>query len=1168
MAGQASISQTNPNTMTINQGTQRTVIDWNSFNVGTGNTVQFNQPNAQAQALNRVTGGIPSNIQGQLLANGQVLIQNANGVLFAKGSTVNVGALLATTKSIDAGQFMAGGAMDLKSTGKNASVVNEGAMNAAGYVVLAGDRVRNSGDINAANVVLAAGDSAIVALSNGQGISLKLTDATANALVENTGNINAGNGSVLLTGRGKDTLLNSVVNLSGVVKAGTVVADAGNTGDVAVRGKIDASGVNGGTVVLSGDRVGVFNGASIDASGQQDGGKVIVGGDSLHKIDAAPVGMQDGVNFASFTQVDAGASIKADAARGNGGFVETSGRNLNVQGVVSAAAPNGKAGAWLIDPTNVTISTAANANEAVSGGTFTPSTNAATVNNGAINTALNAGTDVTITTASAGTATGNIVQNAGADIIKSAGSAATLTMLADGSIQLNGNIKSTSDKLNLNLQADQSGLHKGSVTNVVGSAIDLNGGQLNVSANTTAGNGLDGGNNAVALLGTQSNIGGGTIAGAANTGAGVIVNNLAQIAGTLNVNATSNTGVGFQQKSGTMSFTNDAVANFTGTAGSHAVDFEANLVVDKTAKLNANGTSTSGVGVIRGGSGTLTIADAGAVKFTGQSQGSTGVGFWGTTSLSGNATLDAAGTSATGTGAQVNSGATVNLAGTSHARFNGVSTSGVGFKAGEMGATGLTNMTVGNSATLDMAGTAQTASGVYTGAINLLVKDNGIANLTGTSDTGMGVALAAVSPETGYNRGQYTTADAGTLNINGTSRTNVGVNDYGSPFTQTGTSIVNINAVSTDNTFIGFLSWRTMSVTDSATLNINASGSAGAWFAWSAVNASKDATVNVTGTGTTDNGVIAPTGSLSDNATMNINGTSQSAAGVYNGLAMTVSGDATLNEVGKSDTGAGVSIDSNMTATDNGAISISGASTDGTGVQQNSGSTVNVSGNGSVDIGGASQNGTGVNLAGNANVIEEGVLNVSGTSDAGVGVNVSGNVATQDDGKTVIDGTSSQGTGVNVAPTGTVTTSGEGSTVITGGSTNGNGAVIDGNVNVTDNGTANISGNSANGSGVIVDPNGSINISGNGAADISGNSTNGNGAVIDGNVNVTDNGTANISGGSTNGSGVIVDPNGSINTSGNGSTNISGDGGDAGVVINGSVDTSGNGTTDISGNAS
>ncbi|MDR5740318.1 filamentous hemagglutinin N-terminal domain-containing protein [Caballeronia sp. LZ016] len=320
-AGQASISQ-NSNTMTINQGSQRTVIDWNSFNVGAGNTVQFNQPNAQSQALNRVSGAGASNIQGSLLANGQVLIQNANGVLFGKGSVVNVGALLATTKSINPDAFMAGGSLQLSSTGTNASVVNDGAIQAQGYVTLVGDQVRNSGSIETAQggqVVLAAGDSATVALPNGQGIQLTLTNATANALVENSGTIKAENGSVLLTARGTNTLLDTVVNMSGVTRAGTVVADAGNTGDVAVTGKIDASNATGagGTVVLSGDRVGVFGNASIDASGATEGGKVILGGDSLHKLDGTQAqGMlQDGVQFANFTQVDAGATINAGCRR-------------------------------------------------------------------------------------------------------------------------------------------------------------------------------------------------------------------------------------------------------------------------------------------------------------------------------------------------------------------------------------------------------------------------------------------------------------------------------------------------------------------------------------------------------------------------------------------------------------------------------------------------------------------------------------------------------------------------------------------------------------------------------------------------------------------------------------------------------------------------------------
>ncbi|MBW0450098.1 beta strand repeat-containing protein [Paraburkholderia phenoliruptrix] len=552
MAGQASISLTNPGTMTINQGTQRTVIDWNSFNVGTGNTVQFNQPNAQAQALNRVTGGMPSNIQGSLLANGQVLIQNANGVLFSKGAVVNVGSLLATTKSIDANQFMAGGPLELKSTGTNASVVNDGQIQAQGFVTLMGDQARNTGTITTApggQVVLAAGDSATVALPNGQGIQLTLTNATANALVENSGTINAQNGTVLLTARGSNTLLNTVVNLSGVTRAGTVVADAGNTGDVAVTGKVDVSNATGagGTVVLSGDRVGVFGNASIDASGDTAGGKVIIGGDSLHKLDGTSAAglLQDGVTFANFTQVDAGASINAGSAHGDGGFVETSGHSLSVQGTVNAAAPNGKAGQWLIDPTDVTISTGADSSYSgsVTGGFSGGSNTSATVNNATISNALSAGTDVTITTASAGTATGNIVQQAGADIVKTGGGAANLTLLANGSIQLNGNITTTSNALNLNLTADMSGNHNGSVT-VQGANTDLGGGTLTISGNTVNGQGLAG-INAVYLGGNQTNIGGGSITGAANTGAGVDFNgNLTQTGGTLTVNGASNTGNG------------------------------------------------------------------------------------------------------------------------------------------------------------------------------------------------------------------------------------------------------------------------------------------------------------------------------------------------------------------------------------------------------------------------------------------------------------------------------------------------------------------------------------------------------------------------------------------------------------------------------------------------
>ena len=95
-AGSATISQ-NGTLTTINQASQKAIINWNSFNIAKGETVRFNQPGAAAIALNRVTGNNASAIYGTLSANGQVFLVNPNGVLFAKGAQVNVGGLAAST---------------------------------------------------------------------------------------------------------------------------------------------------------------------------------------------------------------------------------------------------------------------------------------------------------------------------------------------------------------------------------------------------------------------------------------------------------------------------------------------------------------------------------------------------------------------------------------------------------------------------------------------------------------------------------------------------------------------------------------------------------------------------------------------------------------------------------------------------------------------------------------------------------------------------------------------------------------------------------------------------------------------------------------------------------------------------------------------------------------
>lgn len=73
-------------------------IDWNSFNIGKGETVNFQQLQA---VLNYVTGSQRSEIFGNLNGNGaHVFLLNPNGILFGESAQINVGSLTASTRSM------------------------------------------------------------------------------------------------------------------------------------------------------------------------------------------------------------------------------------------------------------------------------------------------------------------------------------------------------------------------------------------------------------------------------------------------------------------------------------------------------------------------------------------------------------------------------------------------------------------------------------------------------------------------------------------------------------------------------------------------------------------------------------------------------------------------------------------------------------------------------------------------------------------------------------------------------------------------------------------------------------------------------------------------------------------------------------------------------------
>jgi hypothetical protein len=245
----------------------------------------------------------------------------------------------------------------------------------------------------------------------------------ADAGVENTGLIDAGGGRVVLTAGTASGLLSNVINTSGVIRAasadgagGTIELLGRGGGTVRVAGNLDASGATrGGSVTVTGQDVRLAPTARVAASGRAAGGSVRIGGDRLG---------QGELRRAETATVDEGARIEARATEGTGGsvilwadqdtwfagaiaadgpaaggFVETSAReHLGI--APSAEVTPGPGGLWLLDPRNVVISTATSG-ATVGAGVHNPPPGPGdwVVHRGPIQTALNNGGDVTITTA-------------------------------------------------------------------------------------------------------------------------------------------------------------------------------------------------------------------------------------------------------------------------------------------------------------------------------------------------------------------------------------------------------------------------------------------------------------------------------------------------------------------------------------------------------------------------------------------------------------------------------------------------------------------------------------------------------------------------------------------------------------------------------------------------
>jgi filamentous hemagglutinin family protein len=252
--GSATINQAG-NTTTIQQTTSRAVINWQGFDIGAGEAVNFQQPSSSAIALNRLTSGGASQIHGSLTANGNVWIVNPQGVMFGAGAQVNVGGLVATSAGISNADFMNGNDNFSIPGSPDAKIVNEGTITVAqaGLVGLVAPSVANSGVIRATlgRVQLASADTFAVDLYGDGLISLQASEALVRQAIANSGLIEGG--QVLLSVAAAQETLSSVINLEGIVSAENITID----GDaVVLTGELNATetiSIEGRSVMQQGD---------------------------------------------------------------------------------------------------------------------------------------------------------------------------------------------------------------------------------------------------------------------------------------------------------------------------------------------------------------------------------------------------------------------------------------------------------------------------------------------------------------------------------------------------------------------------------------------------------------------------------------------------------------------------------------------------------------------------------------------------------------------------------------------------------------------------------------------------------------------------------------------------------------------------------------------------
>jgi filamentous hemagglutinin family protein len=256
-------------------------LNWQSFNVPAGQSVQFLQPSASSIAWNRIQDQNPSQIFGSVQANGVLILENAAGFHFGPEASVQAAGLVISTAAGSPIDSVAGPFWQFQGAPPLAPIVNYGSLRVAdgGSLYLIADRIENRGSLAApGGQVGLFGAHAVFVSQRPDGRGLSAEVALPSGTVDNSGRITADAGTVALHAR--------VVNQTGLIQANSVrekngiieliAADSvslGATSQLTARGDAGPAPSDGGQIVIqSAGRFTDAKGSRLNVAGGTQGG--------------------------------------------------------------------------------------------------------------------------------------------------------------------------------------------------------------------------------------------------------------------------------------------------------------------------------------------------------------------------------------------------------------------------------------------------------------------------------------------------------------------------------------------------------------------------------------------------------------------------------------------------------------------------------------------------------------------------------------------------------------------------------------------------------------------------------------------------------------------------------------------------------------------------------